>query len=96
MSEDSNQLKLAKARAEIRKALAPDLRDRTAGLEACEDCGVIFARPKGKRLHHCADCAALRAVKAADSMQNREGPIYEKAVVKQRAYWTAEAERLVL
>lgn len=80
----------------VRQELAPPRDHPRSVLEDCEDCGESFQRWKGERRHRCPECAAVRAVKAQDSMAGRTGEVYERAVRGQLAHWTAEAQRLGL
>lgn len=82
--------------AEVRKAAAPAPTDPDAVEQTCSKCGTTFYRRKRRPKYYCPDCAAVRADEAADQLKHKSGPVYERAALRQHAYWTAELERLGL
>lgn len=78
----------------LREELAPKPNSPDARLRQCAKCGETFWRRKGKHDRHCPGCAAAIAYQAEQGQSRKEGPMYEKAVLAQLAYWTREAKRL--
>lgn len=70
---------------------------RTSHTErVCPTCGATFRRHAGKSTGQCLDCASKTFESVARQSKDKKGPVYEKVVRGQLAYWSAEATRLNL
>ena len=86
----------AEIMADVRRQLAPEPNAADAVAVICADCGGTFWRWRRGKQTRCVTCSELRTIDGAESMRQKRGPMYEKAVRRQFAYWAGEMERLGL
>jgi hypothetical protein len=82
--------------AELRKSLSPAPDDPEGVEVVCPGCGATYRRWKGRQRTDCPDCAAGRTIQTTFELRAKEGLAWERMVLGQLRYWTAEAERLGL
>lgn len=91
-----DNLKAAVWARDIRIANMPAPNEDGAKPTICRDCGSTFWQWFRHYKDACPDCAATRAVAAAESMRSRSGYMYERWLVKQFRQLEAEMRRLGL
>jgi hypothetical protein len=86
----------ADATSQLRRELAPNPDDPAAVETTCTACGETFWRWKRRPRRYCPTCARNRQIQGTAGIQAREGPAYERSVLRALEHYTAEANRLGL
>jgi hypothetical protein len=78
----------------IRKQFAPKASDPKAKRTVCKSCAKKFTQWKYEYRTSCPKCSVARGDSSVEQAKSKSGPIYEKTVLKQFAYWRSEKHRL--